>query len=176
MASESSGEAGDGGRRAVEEACDLAVGRTGDQRTGDGAQELGTFEEVGRGERLSPEGAAAGQTEEARDGRAAAPAVGAVSPEAVPECPPEVVGTIAPRAERRDEASHPFHEGVAKIHTGGKGRKRAWLRGNGNSLARKEIGTLPSLFERSNVRRRTNRGPDAPQHSAHHHGSDSGVP
>lgn len=50
VAAETCGQAGDGRGRTVQRSSDLAVGRTGVEPGGDGCEQLGSFEPVGRGE------------------------------------------------------------------------------------------------------------------------------
>ena len=66
VAAEASGEPGHGRGRTAEGAGDLAVGRAGVERGGDGGEQLRSLEVVGRGERGLGESRAAAQAAEAR--------------------------------------------------------------------------------------------------------------
>ena len=107
---------GDGGRRAPEGPCDLAVGRAGLEPGGDRPHQLGALAEVGRREGPLAETRAAGPATEGLDPRAAFQAVVAVFLVAESLVRAGVFGAVASRAEWRLEVLQSIDGGARPEH------------------------------------------------------------
>ncbi len=109
MATEPCGQPGHGGSGTAEGACDLAMGAAGDEAGGDGGEQLGALEVVGRREALARKTSAAGRTAKPRDAAVgiASAAVGAIVRAAIAS-PEGVIGAFFPGTVRRAKSGRAF--------------------------------------------------------------------
>jgi hypothetical protein len=118
-------QSGHGGGGTAEQAGDLAVGGTGDECGGDGDEQLGSLEEVGRGERLPRECSSAGRAAESRHGGTPSAGVGAMPVGTVAGPCAAVIGAAASWAERGPEALQSFHGSERCVHEADTNKGRA---------------------------------------------------
>jgi hypothetical protein len=118
MAAESSAEAGDGGGSAAHGTGNLAMGGAGLEKGRDGTEQLRALEVIEQREAVLGEGAAAAETEKARDAPAAKGEVGAVETDRETAASAAMFGAGGPGAEAGPEIVQSLDGGSWPAHGG----------------------------------------------------------